>query len=170
MNKEIQISIPQELYIKTMREAIDEHSGDLDAQMKTIIEYFFEMKEREKIKINFHTDAGHGWYAVNIRELVKLGIADSISFCSYQRGSTIYLEEDRDAEIYFTAKMKSLGYDPENDPSKHHAYKDKLFKITVLYKERSQIRGYSSYRPNTVLHDRMRRMITSAGGTAHVRS
>jgi hypothetical protein len=52
----------------------------------------------------FHLDPGHGWLAVKRSELVKLNILKQISPYSYQRGKTVYLEEDCDAKIFFKAK------------------------------------------------------------------
>jgi len=54
----------------------------------------------------FHADPGHGWLAVKRKELVKLNILDQISSCSYQKGETVYLEEDCDASIFMNAKEK----------------------------------------------------------------
>ena len=53
---------------------------------------------------NFYTDAGHGWLAVKRKELIELGILDKISPYSYQRGATVYLEEDCDMGIFHKAK------------------------------------------------------------------
>lgn len=52
----------------------------------------------------FYTDPGHGWLAVKIAELHRLGIIDKISNCSYMRGKTAYLEEDCDAPAFLNAK------------------------------------------------------------------
>ncbi|MFW5871486.1 MAG: hypothetical protein ACOCUT_00115 [bacterium] len=52
----------------------------------------------------FHTDPGHGWLAVKRSELKRLGIIDKISSYSYQKGQTVYLEEDCDATIFCQAK------------------------------------------------------------------
>jgi hypothetical protein len=48
------------------------------------------------VKIKFYSDPGHGWGAVKRRVLVDLGIADQITPYSYQKGDTVYLEEDCD--------------------------------------------------------------------------
>lgn len=56
----------------------------------------------------FYSDPGHGWLAVKRSELERLNILHLISSCSYQRGHTVYLEEDCDASI-FCAKKKELG-------------------------------------------------------------
>jgi hypothetical protein len=51
----------------------------------------------------FHSDAGHGWLAVRIRDVISLEIADQISSYSYQRGATVYLEEDADMRLFVQA-------------------------------------------------------------------
>lgn len=38
----------------------------------------------------FYSDPGHGWLAVKRRELKDLGIDQTISSYSYQKGLTIY--------------------------------------------------------------------------------
>lgn len=55
----------------------------------------------------FLTDPGHGWLAVEMRELTELGIADRISKYSYQTrdGLVAYLEEDCDMPTYMEAQI-----------------------------------------------------------------
>ena len=53
--------------------------------------------------IVYYTDPGHGWFAVKRADCEALGILDRISHYSYQRGRTVYLEEDCDASLYFAA-------------------------------------------------------------------
>ena len=60
------------------------------------------------IKLTYYTDPGHGWFAVKRDLLTKLGILYSISTYSYQKGQTVYLEEDCDATLLF-ARAKSMG-------------------------------------------------------------
>jgi len=48
----------------------------------------------------FHEDPGHGWLAVKRKELVELDIIHKVSSCSYERGETVYLEEDCDASLF----------------------------------------------------------------------
>lgn len=55
------------------------------------------------LKIKFYTDDGHGWAAVKRKMLDDLGIADRITPYSYQRGQTVYLEEDCDLATLTTA-------------------------------------------------------------------
>jgi hypothetical protein len=53
------------------------------------------------MKITFFNDGGHGWYAVKRKRLESMGLLDKISPYSYQRGQTVYLEEDADATLFF---------------------------------------------------------------------
>jgi len=79
-----------------------------------------------------YTDPGHGWAAVKRSLLVKLGIADKITSFSYERGQTVYLEEDCDVSTFVAAFQKATGALPVFSP--------------VSYSERSPIRSYASYR------------------------
>ena len=80
---------------------------------------------------NFYTDPGHGWLAVKRDDLLNLGLtALAISPCSYQRGGTVYLEEDCDAGEFLTA-LKQAG---------------KQYHITEKSSDRSSpIRNYSCF-------------------------
>jgi hypothetical protein len=60
----------------------------------------------------FYIDAGHGWLAVKRAELVDLGILDKITRYSYERGNTVYLEEDCDATTFINAYEKKNGILP----------------------------------------------------------
>ena len=78
----------------------------------------------------FYMDPGHGWLAVKRTELDRLGIADKITSCSYQRGGTVYLEEDRDMETFIAAKRNAgdmFSFDNRHTDKNH------------------QIRGYDPY-------------------------
>lgn len=55
-------------------------------------------------KYKFYSDSGHGWLAVKRSELIELGIIGEISCYSYQKGQTVYLEEDRDAVTFCREK------------------------------------------------------------------
>lgn len=57
----------------------------------------------------FLSDAGHGWLSVKRKELRDLGIEDKISPYSYQRGKSVYLEEDCDAPLYIKAMENVFG-------------------------------------------------------------
>ena len=54
------------------------------------------------MKIKFYSDLGHGWGAVKRKVLDELGIADQITPFSYQKGQTVYLEEDCDLPTLVT--------------------------------------------------------------------
>lgn len=84
-----------------------------------------------KGKYVFHQDAGHGWLCVKRAELERLGIANQISRCSYERGASVYLEEDDDAEKFQKAK-RAIGEPVEC-----------LF--TPGWQERSPVRSYAHY-------------------------
>jgi hypothetical protein len=56
-----------------------------------------------KMKVKYYTDPGHGWVAVKRKLLNDLGIADKITYFSYQKGQTVYLEEDCDLATFTTA-------------------------------------------------------------------
>ena len=56
----------------------------------------------------FYTDPGHGWLEVPRALLQELGIAEKISAYSYQRGETVFLEEDCDY-FHFYQAMKNAG-------------------------------------------------------------
>lgn len=66
----------------------------------------------------FHSDAGHGWLAVKRKELIRLGILNKVTPYSYQRGGTVYLEEDCDASLFIGAK-KAAG-EPVNYNERYH--------------------------------------------------
>jgi hypothetical protein len=55
------------------------------------------------MKIKFYSDPGHGWGAVKRKTLIELGILEKITPFSYQKGQTVYLEEDCDLATLTTA-------------------------------------------------------------------
>jgi hypothetical protein len=84
----------------------------------------FEMKTRikkmkksiyrkRKSTYKFYSDGGHGWLSVGRSELVRLGIDGGISDFSYQKGDTIYLEEDSDLNKFLTAYIDYYGCRPQ---------------------------------------------------------
>lgn len=80
--------------------------------------------------VKFYSDPGHGWIAVKRDLLQQLNIADKITPYSYQKGKTVYLEEDCDAYL-FIKEMNKNG-----------------FVVVPEYKttnNRSPIRSYASY-------------------------
>ena len=66
-------------------------------------------------KYKFISDPGHGWLRVPLLEIIKLGIADKISTCSYidWAAKFAYLEEDCDMWTFTHAKKwdhKNLSF------------------------------------------------------------
>lgn len=86
-----------------------------------------------KTVYHHYTDPGHGWLKVENSELVQLRIDHLISDYSYRRGKYVFLEEDRDAELFVEAKAKKQLVTVQY---RHH-YADK----------RSRIRSYERYAP-----------------------
>jgi hypothetical protein len=84
------------------------------------------------IKKYFHSDSGHGWLAVKRSEVEKFGLADKITTFSYQKGKTVYLEEDVDAQVFLkTAKDSGVEIEVK----------------TAKPVKRSNIRGFSRFTP-----------------------
>jgi hypothetical protein len=81
-------------------------------------------------KFKFYPDAGHGWLAVKRSFLIELGILNKISGYSYQRGGTVYLEEDCDATT-FQKELEARGIEyevvhpsnwPDHSPIRYYEY------------------------------------------------
>lgn len=86
------------------------------------------------MKLNVYNDPGHGWVAVKRTVLIKLGIEHKISSYSYQRGQTVYLEEDCDMSTLIIA-ARDVGI---------------TFGFVDKYTDRhSPIRSYESFKPTT---------------------
>ncbi|MGI9568823.1 MAG: hypothetical protein ACR2PH_03590 [Desulfobulbia bacterium] len=83
----------------------------------------------------FHSDPSHGWLAVKRKELIDLGIYGQFSMCSYEKGQTVYLEEDCDAPIFLKA-LKDAGIP---------------FEIKESFQEKSPIRYYDRFIGNFTL-------------------
>ena len=102
------------------------------------------------IKFKFYADAGHGWLAVKRDLLIKLEILDKITHYSYQRGKTVYLEEDCDMPLFLqkltkdgmTFRMSSSVANNSNLFSKQ----DDNEAVIVIYNvgDVSPIRSYES--------------------------
>ena len=60
------------------------------------------------MRLNFYEDPGHGWLAVPLPLLERLGLLDQISSYSYMRGMLAHLEEDCDYSR-FAAAMREAG-------------------------------------------------------------
>ncbi len=82
---------------------------------------------------NFHNDPGHGWLAVKIDLLDRLGLIDRISGFSYIKGKTAYLEEDCDVALFASEFRAKIGE----------------FYTTSMYYEKSPVRSYPRYNPET---------------------
>lgn len=84
------------------------------------------------MRLNFYEDPGHGWLAVPLTLLDRLGLLDQISHYSYMRGMLAHLEEDCDYSRFATA-MRDAG---------------RVFSLREHHTDaRSRIRGYDSYSP-----------------------
>ncbi len=84
----------------------------------------------KSLKLKFYSDPGHGWVAVKRELLENLGIAHRISVYSYQKGNTVYLEEDCDFSVLIEAfKQNRISFELD------HKYTD----------NRSPIRSYENY-------------------------
>lgn len=83
------------------------------------------------LTLHFFSDPGHGWLSVKRAYLNELGIEHLITPYSYQRGASVYLEEDCDAPR-FCAAAKDYGWEIKFKES----YTDK----------RSPIRSYDHFR------------------------
>lgn len=82
---------------------------------------------------HFYSDPGHGWMKVPYEAINRLGIGHKISSFSYERGCSVYLEEDRDA-LYFLNALRENGIDN--------------YKLIQHNTDRmSKIRSYASYNP-----------------------
>jgi hypothetical protein len=89
----------------------------------------------KNLKLNYFTDAGHGWVSVKLQVLRDLGIADQVSTYSYMRGSSAYLEEDCDLGLLYKA-CDAIGL--KIDLTEKHT------------NNRSPIRSYAVYRAGGV--------------------
>ncbi len=77
----------------------------------------------------FHNDPGHAWLEVPMGMIIRFGLEEKISSCSYRNGETAYLEEDCDAPL-FLRTLESAGVP---------------YKIKEAYEENTPIRGYGRY-------------------------
>ena len=84
------------------------------------------------MRLNFYEDPGHGWLAVPLPLLDRLGLIDQISHYSYMRGMLAHLEEDCDYERFWAA-AEAAGL--------HVVVR------TTRTDHRSRIRNYDQYTP-----------------------
>ena len=89
----------------------------------------------KNLKLNYFTDPGHGWVSVKLQTLIDLGIADKVSYYSYMRGSSAYLEEDCDLGLLYQA-CDSRGL--------------KIDLTTKHTNKLSPIRSYATYKAGSV--------------------
>jgi hypothetical protein len=59
-----------------------------------------------------YSDPGHGWAAVKRSLLISLGILNKITPFSFQKGKTVYLEEDCDVETFVKAYKQAYNVEP----------------------------------------------------------
>lgn len=90
--------------------------------------------KKDKV-FKFYSDDQHGWLAVKKTDLDFLGITNKITYCSYTKGNTVYLEEDYDAGLFFKAFETKFGLPPRYE--------------TVRYDGSSPIRNYFHYKTYT---------------------
>ena len=67
---------------------------------------------RYNYKFHFYHDPGHGWLRVPRWFIDVLEIDKQISGYSFTRGRWVYLEEDRDAQLFATAWEAYRGAPP----------------------------------------------------------
>ena len=82
------------------------------------------------MKITYFNDGGHGWYSVKRSKLESMGVLSKVSGFSYQKGDSVYLEEDCDAGLFFN----NLSEEEKQS-----------IKIINSYRERSPIRHYERF-------------------------
>ena len=70
------------------------------------------LQEMSRKTFNFYIDPGHAWLAVKRTLLIEMNIADKVSNYSYQRGKTVYLEEDCDARLFVESYRVNFGCAP----------------------------------------------------------
>ena len=62
------------------------------------------------LKIKVYSDPGHAWGAVKRKVIDELGLTNTITGYSYQKGGTVYLEEDCDLSN-FVGTLRKVGID-----------------------------------------------------------
>jgi hypothetical protein len=83
------------------------------------------------MKLYFYSDPGHGWLSVSRKTLAKYVDLKEVSSYSYQRNDRVFLEEDRDAQLFISALRKA----------------GKLFQFVEYNTNRnSKIRNYDYFR------------------------
>ena len=102
-----------------------------DNEMKIIKKYRF---------YKLHSDGGHSWLAVKRTELIEMGVLDKVTTFSYQKGKTVYLEEDCDLPLFVNAlKTKDITYTfnesyRNNSPIRNYEHFNLTFNEIGLYR------------------------------------
>lgn len=99
----------------------------------------------KKQSITFFSDSQHGWAGVKRSLLKEIGALDQISRYSYQKGATVYLEEDSDLSKFFNLFFESKGLKYES-----HEQVKEYFTVKESRSDRSAIRNYASFNHMTV--------------------
>ena len=60
------------------------------------------------LKFTHLADPSHGWVKVKRSQLIRFGVLNQISGCSYERKGFVYLEEDSDASTFFL-RLDTMG-------------------------------------------------------------
>jgi len=69
------------------------------------------MLQNKILKIKVYSDPGHAWGAVKRKVLDELGLTQKITNYSFQKGQTVYLEEDLDlGTLIDTLKRRAIFY------------------------------------------------------------
>ena len=69
------------------------------------------MLQNKILKIKVYSDPGHAWGAVKRKVLDELGLTEKITNYSFQKGQTVYLEEDLDlGTLIDTLKRRAIFY------------------------------------------------------------
>jgi len=87
------------------------------------------------MKLRYIQDPAHGWLEVPRGLLQVLGIDNTITSYSYQKGDRVYLEEDLDMMKFIRAIKANSNI---------------LLDIQDVYQERTAIRSYDQYEVDTV--------------------
>jgi hypothetical protein len=77
------------------------------------------MSSKKVIKVTEHSDSQHGWMAVKRKTVQEIIGLNNVSCYSYQKGNTVYLEEDRDLTNFINA-IREKGIELERRIAKHY--------------------------------------------------
>lgn len=80
--------------------------------------------------VDIYADPGHAWAKIDRALLTTLGIANRISSYSYQRGTSVYLEEDCDLTMFMQA-AQTAGINIEF--RMHHTDRQSRIRSYALY-------------------------------------